>query len=101
MLATVGTSAQTLVAATSGCPSSVPNFNAGLYLQAHPDNVGNIHFSTRSDVTTNGALTCGFILAPGQWASPPLDMAKDASQIYVIATQSGQFLIWDNTRMGS
>ena len=102
MLATIGTSALTLVAATSGCPASVPNTNIGFWLQPYPGNTGNIYVSIRSDVTTNGALTCGFVITPGiMGLCVPMEIAKDAKFIYIVSDAASQKLIWDNALMGS
>jgi hypothetical protein len=95
MLAVVTTSAQTLVAATSGAdPKAYPN-KLGITVRAPSANTGNIHLGKANTVTAAGALTAGLSLEPGQSARISPIWAADASLIFVISSTGSQNLLWE------
>lgn len=94
MLASVTTSAQTLVAATSGASASYGN-QSGIILRAPSSNTGNIHIGKANTVTASGALTAGLSLQPGDAMTIPPQWAADANLIFVISSTGTQSLLWD------
>jgi hypothetical protein len=94
MLATVTTSAQSLVAATSGASGSYPN-KSNIVLRAPSTNTGNIHIGKASTVTAAGATTAGLSIEPGNAIEIPQRFASDASLIFVISSSGSQSLIWE------
>lgn len=94
MLATVTTSAQTLVAATTGASGSYPN-KSGIQLRAPSANTANVHIGKANTVTAAGAITAGLSLEPGNAITIPVRFAADASLIYAISASGPQSLIWE------
>ena len=94
MLATVTTSAQTLVAATSGASGSYPN-RSNIILRAPSANTANIHIGKANTVTAAGATTAGLSLEPGDAIEIPQRFAADASLMFVISASGSQSLIWE------
>lgn len=94
MLATIGTSAVTLVGGTSGASSSYPNYR-GIQLIASPLNTSTVYFGKSSSVATSGATTAGLVLQPGVPVCIPPDFAADANLLYLIGGAASQLVYWD------
>lgn len=94
MLATIGVTAGTLVASTSGASSSYPN-TRGIQLYAPSTNTGIIYIGKTSSVAASGALTTGLPVEAGKAVLVPPDYALDANALYIISDTASQGLIWD------
>ena len=93
MLATVGVSATSLTAATSGATNKTNISGIELY---YPDAGGGIiYIGKTSAVATSGALTAGLPLMPGKSMHIPPGYAKDTDSLFVISDTAAQSLNWD------
>ena len=93
MLATIGVTATTLTAATSGASNQVNRAGIELY---YPDAGGGIiYVGKTSSVATSGALTAGMPLMPGKSMHIPPGYADDSDSLYLISDTAAQSLNWD------
>ncbi len=92
MLATVGVSATSLTAATSGAANQTNISGIELY---YPDSGGGILYVGKSNaVATSGALTAGMPLYPGKAMHIPPGFAKDTDSLFIISDTAAQSLNW-------